>query len=124
MQGRSNVTCELAFARSPVGALAAEERRREIVGQLGAGPELLLNVFLEPAVGQQPGDLIFILICEEPRIASRSRHRERCRARRDPLFGCLDLVNQMLEARCRSEEHTSELQSLMRISYAVFCLKK
>src|SRR3546814_5697850 len=29
------------------------------------------------------------------------------------LFGC-----------ARSEEHTSELQSLMRISYAVFCLKK
>src|SRR3546814_1131720 len=27
-------------------------------------------------------------------------------------------------ARMRSEEHTSELQSLMRISYAVFCLKK
>src|SRR3546814_8147529 len=26
--------------------------------------------------------------------------------------------------RCRSEEHTSELQSLMRISYAVLCLKK
>src|SRR3546814_5872106 len=31
-----------------------------------------------------------------------------------------------VEASCcdRSEEHTSELQSLMRISYAVFCLKK
>src|SRR3546814_5819197 len=28
------------------------------------------------------------------------------------------------EAQNRSEEHTSELQSLMRISYAVFCLKK
>src|SRR3546814_2464063 len=28
------------------------------------------------------------------------------------------------EAGFRSEEHTSELQSLMRISYAVFCLKK
>src|SRR3546814_1390452 len=27
-------------------------------------------------------------------------------------------------SRGRSEEHTSELQSLMRISYAVFCLKK
>src|SRR3546814_6097462 len=27
-------------------------------------------------------------------------------------------------AQARSEEHTSELQSLMRISYAVFCLKK
>src|SRR3546814_5570929 len=29
-----------------------------------------------------------------------------------------------VENRVRSEEHTSELQSLMRISYAVFCLKK
>src|SRR3546814_5540381 len=28
------------------------------------------------------------------------------------------------DKRSRSEEHTSELQSLMRISYAVFCLKK
>src|SRR3546814_5031457 len=28
------------------------------------------------------------------------------------------------QRRIRSEEHTSELQSLMRISYAVFCLKK
>src|SRR3546814_8561609 len=30
----------------------------------------------------------------------------------------------MAKHRRRSEEHTSELQSLMRISYAVFCLKK
>src|SRR3546814_4920911 len=30
----------------------------------------------------------------------------------------------VLNPRMRSEEHTSELQSLMRISYAVFCLKK
>src|SRR3546814_10842839 len=30
----------------------------------------------------------------------------------------------LLPALLRSEEHTSELQSLMRISYAVFCLKK
>src|SRR3546814_5164230 len=29
-----------------------------------------------------------------------------------------------VDAKARSEEHTSELQSLMRISYAVFCLKK
>src|SRR3546814_5311669 len=29
-----------------------------------------------------------------------------------------------LEDGARSEEHTSELQSIMRISYAVFCLKK
>src|SRR3546814_7516137 len=30
----------------------------------------------------------------------------------------------LMTASSRSEEHTSELQSLMRISYAVFCLKK
>src|SRR3546814_5332697 len=34
------------------------------------------------------------------------------------------LLFRLLVALWRSEEHTSELQSLMRISYAVFCLKK
>src|SRR3546814_7344688 len=33
-------------------------------------------------------------------------------------------LDRLLDAGARSEEHTSELQSLMRISYAVFCLKK
>src|SRR3546814_316034 len=33
-------------------------------------------------------------------------------------------VGEFAAATLRSEEHTSELQSLMRISYAVFCLKK
>src|SRR3546814_9495549 len=33
-------------------------------------------------------------------------------------------VDQFARRLVRSEEHTSELQSLMRISYAVFCLKK
>src|SRR3546814_9263344 len=37
-----------------------------------------------------------------------------------------DLAEQLFgfDDEARSEEHTSELQSLMRISYAVFCLKK
>src|SRR3546814_7738635 len=35
----------------------------------------------------------------------------------------MKVTDGMIAAR-RSEEHTSELQSLMRISYAVFCLKK
>src|SRR3546814_3097308 len=34
------------------------------------------------------------------------------------------LINKVHYLVRRSEEHTSELQSLMRISYAVFCLKK
>src|SRR3546814_2475722 len=36
----------------------------------------------------------------------------------------LSVVECMCTVVTRSEEHTSELQSLMRISYAVFCLKK
>src|SRR3546814_6129381 len=40
----------------------------------------------------------------------------------DAFEGPLDLLLYLI--RRRSEEHTSELQSLMRISYAVFCLKK
>src|SRR3546814_10499955 len=53
------------------------------------------------------------------------------RARRSLAAGCDGVVSSGLEverlrreAPSRSEEHTSELQSLMRISYAVFCLKK
>src|SRR3546814_4481077 len=38
--------------------------------------------------------------------------------------GAKPLNNRQNAASMRSEEHTSELQSLMRISYAVFCLKK
>src|SRR3546814_8708598 len=37
---------------------------------------------------------------------------------------CRGQVQTCGQARARSEEHTSELQSLMRNSYAVFCLKK
>src|SRR3546814_3821982 len=42
------------------------------------------------------------------------------------LVETLELDNLIAQAvaTMRSEEHTSELQSLMRISYAVFCLKK
>src|SRR3546814_4956596 len=41
------------------------------------------------------------------------------------FMGCYAGITALRTARhIRSEEHTSELQSLMRISYAVFCLKK
>src|SRR3546814_9950430 len=44
------------------------------------------------------------------------------RTRLERLFVGIEAV--LVEVLPRSEEHTSELQSLMRISYAVFCLKK
>src|SRR3546814_6115923 len=40
------------------------------------------------------------------------------------LYGTAAVVALSFAVVGRSEEHTSELQSLMRISYAVFCLKK
>src|SRR3546814_8634335 len=40
----------------------------------------------------------------------------------DAFYGCIAAFGLSLVSR--SEEHTSELQSLMRISYAVFCLNK
>src|SRR3546814_8500719 len=40
------------------------------------------------------------------------------------LTGDNERAARAVAAQVRSEEHTSELQSLMRISYAVFCLKK
>src|SRR3546814_9000632 len=41
-----------------------------------------------------------------------------------PDAACLDILPSLRSVPRRSEEHTSELQSLMRLSYAVFCLKK
>src|SRR3546814_9011061 len=57
------------------------------------------------------------------------RQRARVRGPASPRHGghrgCGHLADRHLRAdHGRSEEHTSELQSLMRISYAVFCLKK
>src|SRR3546814_2532483 len=49
-------------------------------------------------------------------VAADARHR--------PLQGLQRRPRPRRWRRARSEEHTSELQSLMRISYAVFCLKK
>src|SRR3546814_4811888 len=43
---------------------------------------------------------------------------------RRPRLAALIVAWLLLGAPLRSEEHTSALQSLMRISYAVFCLKK
>src|SRR3546814_5772052 len=59
-----------------------------------------------------------------PRPLSSGR-RHRAGVRRGRLVNLTGTTGALLDAyNRRSEEHTSELQSLMRISYAVFCLKK
>src|SRR3546814_8372046 len=68
--------------------------------------------------------LVRVVPCVSTRIMRRRRH--------PPTRQVLHSVRLTLQLGgmtggtavvCRSEEHTSELQSLMRISYAVFCLK-
>src|SRR3546814_8326557 len=53
---------------------------------------------------------------QAPAVRGKIRHE------RAPVRACWAWTRPC-DGRCRSEEHTSELQSLMRTSYAVFCLK-
>src|SRR3546814_10568358 len=62
-----------------------------------------------------------LLIAVDPtRLLDQELHR----CTRDFRVGILEQRADDILVRSRSEEHTSELKSLMRISYAVFCLKK
>src|SRR3546814_6341568 len=60
------------------------------------------------------------------KMGNRLRPSRRCMGRGSPsqvkIVGSTSTDSTILDSR--SEEHTSELQSLMRTSYAVFCLKK
>src|SRR3546814_6477967 len=64
----------------------------------------------------------------DPRAPCTARHlgpHVRLQRQRDALAAARRREGRAPEGQAaRSEEHTSELQSLMRISYAVFCLKK
>src|SRR3546814_9653906 len=55
-----------------------------------------------------------------PRSLTPAEERRRRKAEPDRQQHC----GQAIEETVRSEEHTSDLQSLLRISYAVYCLKK
>src|SRR3546814_1266112 len=57
---------------------------------------------------------ILLGLCQSGQCPHREASASCCRPHREPQISPVN----------RSEEHTSELQSLMRISYAVFCLKK
>src|SRR3546814_10107447 len=99
------------------GDLRQEEAQRG-VHRDWPGKGQLRREHLRPAQAQQ----------QRPRGQRVRREVEGLMGRPDPVtdgrrgsdLGCLGWLFVVF----RSEEHTSELQSLMRISYAVFCLKK
>src|SRR3546814_11148652 len=95
---------------------------------------MLVVVFVVYFVG------VFFLMIRRPPRSTRTDHtlslhdalpiwaRRGCGSRPGPSLrhspGCAAAARCGRRGCARSEEHTSELQSLMRISYAVFCLKK
>src|SRR3546814_4252175 len=91
----------------PQAAVRTEVLLRCEVVDVGLG-----DVQVDAACGARPIDHR-----EGTSIALHARH-----GRGDPGGGLV--VRPRVDVDARSEEHTSELQSLMRISYAVFCLKK
>src|SRR3546814_11213397 len=75
------------------------------------------------------GDILrrqFVEIERGAHAAAAFVHKGAGLEQQDALRSDAAFLDPALEFLCRSrsEEHTSELQSLMRISYAVFCLKK
>src|SRR3546814_1635916 len=111
--GRAPIAFEV---RHPLRAARAVPARRLQIGELFDRPHFDRHAgkARDRRRGRLPG----------ARIGRRDDERGRLRpARRD--FARLFLAQlRQLDRAERSEEHTSELQSLMRISYAVFCLKK
>src|SRR3546814_2197796 len=74
--------------------------------------------------GRRPACLRF---SETPPARTRKQHADEDVLRQNPPDEGDDHRQELIQGPQpdqRSEEHTSELQSLMRISYAVFCLKK
>src|SRR3546814_4137710 len=64
------------------------------------------------------------LLASASQVMPSQVRRAQMRARISGWCSPIPPVNTKASIPPRSEEHTSELQSLMRISYAVFCLKK
>src|SRR3546814_7862540 len=114
-------------ARAQLGAMARRSRLA-----LADSP---FNAAELTELGYSPVQVSPLLLDLDSRLAAPdpvvAEHLARTRAGRSWLFvgrlapnKCQHDVIAAFAAYRRSEEHTSELQSLMRISYAVFCLKK
>src|SRR3546814_10480849 len=89
---------------------------------------LFLSVFIKPLLGADEDEVLTALkrhvryLRGEVSKRVKTKFAASLKFRIDESFDEGSYIDRLL--RDRSEEHTSELQSLMRISYAVFCLKK
>src|SRR3546814_7318430 len=135
ISGWSSDVCSSDLSETPRAFLddMIGRRHRDIAVGAGGGhggdPRLLAGGIGDDQRPARRGDAIgeigaLLRIVGDARILRKRRHRRVARR--------LEAVAQLEQVLAlgiggggpRSEEHTSELQSLMRISYAVFCLKK
>src|SRR3546814_1853754 len=98
---RNGSLCAVRFGPRRLDAEAAQPRR---------APDAALEAAAVPADAVRRTDRVDL--CRHQRLSRQCRDHGRLALRSGD------------DRLSRSEEHTSELQSLMRISYAVFCLKK
>src|SRR3546814_1511513 len=98
-------------------AAPAQLRMRGIVADVGTVMPAAHALGLLRWTGDH-GDLVRVVVGLQRHVAADQQEAQFVDQRRQPV-----LVGHAALQGDRSEEHTSELQSLMRISYAVFCLK-
>src|SRR3546814_9566588 len=95
------------------GFLSRQQRLQRWSELLARDPDRLLNTF--PQTEYMDAQVRASLRCADSALTV---------AFEDPVLREAGLTDDSYGTAKRSEEHTSELQSLMRISYAVFCLTK
>src|SRR3546814_8663904 len=95
-----------------------DKKSKEVTARLGDPKTLRSVTDTARHIGETVAPRLSRFISEAKRVAQNAIRplNEQKTAMKD--------THQAERAKLRSEEHTSELQSLMRISYAVFCLKK
>src|SRR3546814_2248569 len=92
----------------PAGATDLESNMETNSSRATITPAQIMALFIQGLPCGSLSSFIFTLFTVDPKIG---------------VHGQITIFVQPF-GRARSEEHTSELQSLMRISYAVFCLKQ
>src|SRR3546814_7540285 len=125
--GNDGQSLDLGRRNAVYPALHFLDLRPEVIDNVDLTLDIIPFLFREDAIQCSKGGLFIPVIAfkhdiDVGTVAPILCHLDKLTARPDGIaivwhFGNSDLV-------IRSEEHTSELQSLMRISYAVFCLKK
>src|SRR3546814_2880077 len=100
------------------------EQRAHYLPRILSGEDYWCQGFSEPGAGSDLAALQLRAACDgEDYVLNGSKIWTTHAHFANRMFALVRTSNEG-KPQARSEEHTSELQSLMRISYAVFCLKK